>query len=382
MVVDSNSVTGMQDEELSIRGSLSESSLHELLASISRSKETGTLNFHDMGRWKAIYFKEGQIIFATSNIPDDRLGEYLIKKGKITVRQFLEGSKHVRPGKRFGAVLVEHEMLSSDELLAALQGHVEEIVYSLFDWVRGEYEFVIKDLSAEGPVTLNLNTEDVILEGIRRINDFTRIYAGLGSMDRVLQQSGNADNIIYKLELDSDESQILSLVNGTLKLEQVLALSFLSNFETLRILYALVAVGVLERGGEASEGGRKQLVEQEYELEEIVEHYNRNFGTVASYLQGRLGERAGEFADRIVAQVSEQHTALLEGIDLSTASRVDFDQLLANLGDSSHEAKKSALVEGLNELTYGLLLEIGRQFGREEQDKISAMIQSHSHQRS
>ncbi|MGH9461791.1 MAG: DUF4388 domain-containing protein, partial [Vicinamibacteria bacterium] len=154
----STNVIKMQDEELSIRGSLSESSLHELLASIGRSTETGTLNFHDMGRWKAIYFKEGQIIFATSNIPDDRLGEYLIKKGRITVRQFLEGSKLVRPGKRFGAVLVEENILSSDELLAAIQGHVEEIVYSLFDWVRGEYEFVIKDLSAEGPITLNLNT--------------------------------------------------------------------------------------------------------------------------------------------------------------------------------------------------------------------------------
>jgi hypothetical protein len=146
----------------------------------------------------------------------------------------------------------------------------------------------------------------------------------------------------------------------------------------LRILYALAAVGVLERGGEAGERGRKRLVEQEYELEEIVEHYNRNFGTVASYLQGRLGDRAGEFADRIVAQVSEQHSELFEGIDLSSASRVDFDQLLANLGDRPHETKKSALVDGLNELTYGLLLEIGRQFGREEQDKISAMIQRQS----
>jgi hypothetical protein len=372
------SVNEMQDEGLSIRGSLSESSLHELLASISRSKETGTLNFHDMGRWKAVYFKEGKIIFATSNIPDDRLGEYLIKKGRITVRQFLEGSKLVRPGKRFGAVLVEENILSSDELLTAIQGHVEEIVYSLFDWVRGEYEFVIKDLSAEGPITLNLNTEDVILEGIRRINDFTRIYTGLGSMDRVLRLSDNADNLMYRLELDADESQILSLVNGTLSLEQILALSFLPNFETLRILYALAAVGVLERGGETGEGGRKQLVEQEYELEEIVEHYNRNFGTVASYLQGRLGDRAGEFADRIVAEVSEQHSELFEGIDLSSASRVDFDQLLANLGDRPHETKKSALVDGLNELTYGLLLEIGRQFGREEQAKISAMIKGQS----
>jgi hypothetical protein len=368
----------IQDEGLSIRGSLSESSLHELLASTSRSRETGTLNFHDMGRWKAIYFKEGRIVFATSNLPDDRLGEYLIKQGKITVRQFLEASKLVRPGKRLGAVMVEQDILSTDELMAAIQGHVEEIVYSLFDWVRGEYEFVIKDLSAEGPITLNLNTEDVILEGIRRMKDFSRIYAGLGSVDRVFRLSDNADSLIYKLELDSDESQVLSLVNGTLSLEQILALSFLTNFETMRILYGLVAVGVLERGGEG--GGKTRLVEQEYELEEIVDHYNRNFGTVTAFLQQKLGDGAGEFADGVVAEVSKQFSPLFEGIDLSSAARVDFDQLLANLGEKPHDTKKALLVEGLNELTYGLLLEIGRQFGKEDQESISASIQSHSHQ--
>ncbi len=343
----------MQDEELSIRGSLSESSLHELLASISRSRETGTLNFHDMGRWKAVYFKEGQIIFATSNLPDDRLGEYLIKQGKITVRQFLEGSKLVRPGKRFGAIMVEQNILSPDELIAAIQGHVEEIVYGLFDWLRGEYGFVIKDLSAQGPITLQLNTEDVILEGIRRINDFSRIYAGLGSIDRILRVSDIADNLTYKLELDSDESQVLSLVNGTMNLEQILSLSFLSNFETLRILYGLVAVGVLERRGEGAESGKAFTVEQEYELEEIVEHYNRNFETLSTFLNKKLGDEAGEFADRIVAEVSKQCTPLFEGIDLSSAARVDFDQLLANLG-------------------------IGREFGKEERERISATIQASS----
>ena len=102
----------MESEELTISGSLSESSLPELLASISRSKETGILNFHDAGRWKAIYFKEGRIIYAMSNAQDDRLGEFLLKSGKITVRQFLEASKLIQPDKKLGAVLVEQGIIS------------------------------------------------------------------------------------------------------------------------------------------------------------------------------------------------------------------------------------------------------------------------------
>lgn len=357
----------MQAEELTIQGSLSEASLPELLASISRSRETGVLNFHDMGRWKAVYFKDGAIIFATSNLPDDRLGEFLLKEGKITIRDFLEASKLIKPGKRLGAVLVEEGILSPDELFLSINQHVVEIVYSLFDWSRGEYEFVMKDLSAEGPVTLDLSTEKVILEGIRRLRDFTRVYAGVGSVDTVLRQSDRAETLVYKLELDEDESQILSQVNGRLNVEQIISMSYLSNFETLRILYGLVAAGVLMRGAVVSEARVQEL---EYELEEIVDYYNRNFGTVYTFLQQKLGEEAGAFADKTVAEVSELFPQLFEGIELGSAGRVDFDQILANLGDKPHETKKVVLVDGLNELTYGLLHEIGRKFGQQDQERV------------
>jgi hypothetical protein len=364
----------MQAEELTIQGSLSEASLPELLASIGRSRETGVLNFHDMGRWKTIYFKEGQVVYATSNLQDDRLGEFLLKGGRITVRQFLEASKLIKPGKRLGAVLVDEDIISSDELFVAINQHVLEIVYSLFEWSRGEYEFVMKDLSAEGPVSLDLSTEKVILEGIRRLRDFTRVYAGVGSVDTVLRHTQAADSLVYKLELDEDESQILALVNGRLKVEQVLTMSYLTNFETLRILYGLVAAGILERGG--VEEAHSHQVEMEYELEEIVDYYNRNFGAVYAYLKEKMGDRAGEFADRTVSRVAEIFPVLFESIELGSAGRVDFDQILANLGDRSHESKKAVLVDGLNELTYGLLLEIGHQFGKREQERVSSSILS------
>ena len=45
-----------------------------------------------------------------------------------------------------------------------------------------------------------------------------------------------------------------------------------------------------------------------------------------------------------------------------------------NLGDKSHEQKKIMLVEGLNELTYGLLLEIGHELGQEEQERLTTDI--------
>jgi hypothetical protein len=369
-------MASMDSEELSIRGSLSESSLPELLASISRSRETGILNFHDAGRWKAIYFKEGRIIYAMSNAQDDRLGEFLLKTGKVTVRQFLEASKLIQPDKKLGAVLVDQGIITPDDLFVAIHRHAEAIVYSLFDWVRGEYEFVIKDLSAEGPMVLDLDSSNVILEGIRRLKDYTRIFAGVGPLETILRPTDQADALVPKLSLDEDESQVLSLVNGRLNVEQILAMSYLPNFETLRIMFGLLSAGVLDRGGSDSERGGLEL---EYELQEVVEHYNRSFEAVGAFLRGKVeDDEALSFTEEVMTDVAKQFPLLFEGVELGTAGRVDFDQLLQNLGDKPHEAKKAVLVDGLNELTYALLLQIGHRFGKADQEVVATTILSHS----
>jgi hypothetical protein len=365
----------VESEDLSIQGSLSESSLPELLASISRSKETGILNFHDAGRWKAIYFKEGRIIYAMSNAQDDRLGEFLLKTGRVTVRQFLEASKLIKPDKKLGAVLVDQGIISPDDLFVAIHRHAEAVVYSLFEWMRGEYEFVIKDLSAEGPMVLDLDSSNVILEGIRRLKDYTRIYAGVGPLETVLRPSEQADGLTHKLNLDEDESQVLSLVNGRINVEQILTMSYLPNFETLRILFGLLSAGVLDRGGTAE--SERWGIELEYELQEIAEHYNRSFEAVCAYLRAKVDDdEALAFTEHVLSEVAKQFPLLFEDVQLGTAGRVDFDQLLQNLGDKPHEAKKAVLVDGLNELTYGLLLEVGRRFGKAEQEAVATTILS------
>ena len=272
-------------------------------------------------------------------------------------------------------MLVEQGIITPDDLFVAIHRHAEAIVYSLFDWTRGEYEFVIKDLTAEGPMVLDLDSENVILEGIRRLRDFTRMYAGVGPLESVLRPSDNSESLIYKLSLDEDESQVLSLVNGRLNVEQILAMSYLPNFETLRILFGLLAGGVLERGG--SEEAEKRGIELEYELQEVVEHYNGSFERVCVFLREKIeDDDAVKFTDRVMGEVAKQFPLLFESVELGTAGRVDFDQLLQNLGDKPHEAKKAVLVDGLNELTYGLLLEIGREFGKSEQEVVATSILS------
>ncbi|HEY7820950.1 MAG TPA: hypothetical protein VIG29_22185, partial [Vicinamibacteria bacterium] len=89
-------------------------------------------------------------------------------------------------------------------------------------------------------------------------------------------------------------------------------------------------------------------------------------------------DEALAFTEHVMREVSKQFPLLFEDVELGTAGRVDFDQLLQNLGDKPHEAKKAVLVDGLNELTYALLLEVGGRFGKTVQEAVATTILSHS----
>src|SRR5262245_13214613 len=91
------------EEHLALKtteGSLAESSFCEVLAGLSRRRETGVLRVSGAAPSKSVYLQEGKIVFASSTDPDDRLGELLLTRGIIARDQLEEASNSLKPGKR------------------------------------------------------------------------------------------------------------------------------------------------------------------------------------------------------------------------------------------------------------------------------------------
>ena len=84
------------DGSLTLHGRIEESSVPELLKSVLSSGETGVLTFTSGEITKSIFMHKGKVTYARSNNPDERLGECLLVRGKITARQYLEASKLIR----------------------------------------------------------------------------------------------------------------------------------------------------------------------------------------------------------------------------------------------------------------------------------------------
>ena len=60
--------------------------------------------------------------FASSSSPDDRLGELLLRRGRLTFRQYADAGKAIVPGLRLGAILVELARLRAPDKAASTLG--------------------------------------------------------------------------------------------------------------------------------------------------------------------------------------------------------------------------------------------------------------------
>ena len=371
-----------EGEELTIKGDLETSSVPELLRSLLASGETGILTFRRDALVKTVYIREGRVVYGTSSDPDERLGENLLGRGKITARQYLQASNMIRPERRLGAILVEMEALEPEELMPAVEQHVRDILMDLVCWNRGDYELVMRDVDLravdlDNVVALNISTENLILEGIRRCRSWSQVLRGIGGdIDTVPAATGDTE-VLYKLDLSPEEQEVLAQVNGRSTVEQICQVSYLSDFETCRILWALLVLGVIwrEKAGEPRPAGEPGAPrEGELDLEDIVERFNQMFGRIYSFLEGRLATGVDEFMDAALEQVSRQYGKLFDGVDMRAYGRVDYEQMLANVADLPADQRKSLMVSGLNELVFVIQLAVRTRYGAEEAAVISGII--------
>ncbi len=133
-------------------------------------KATGILTVSGGEVKKCIYVKTGKIVFASSNSMLDRLGEVLVKTGKLK-RKDLERGVQLYNKKtgliKLGAILVENGFITSKELFGGLKAQVMEIIYSLFLLNEGDYQF--EQRLPSDIIQLHIDFQDLITEIIQRI---------------------------------------------------------------------------------------------------------------------------------------------------------------------------------------------------------------------
>jgi len=345
------------------RGSLKVNTLPEILHSICMSEATGMLVLQLYNIKKKIYFEEGKILFAYSNLKRDSLGDVLLREGIITLEQYIETSKKVVPGVRHGQVLLKEKIIDVNELVQAVQKQVQSIIFSVFDWSEGSFEFIKAEKKKES-IKLNITSSNLIFNGVKRITDFQVLNKVIGSLDNVIVKAPNFDKKLKELELTSEEMDIASFSNGK-KVREILRKSLLKDFDTVRILSGFITIDVLR--SIKQETYKLSLISGDFsEISYAIKIFNSVFEELFLFLSKRIGTISGNILIKYFNEVSGEFPDVFRDISPSISGKINEDIFKLNFVNSGKD--EEFFIRALFSLLTSYFRAIEESLGRNERD--------------
>jgi len=218
-----------------------------LVLELRKGRKTGTAFFEHETRIVKIFFRQGEIIFVSSNTDDDSISEFLLSTGKISRDHLDKASKiKAKSGKKIGSILFEMGVLTPQELVAQTKLQAKRNILSLFSWQEGRYRYEDGVLAGAEIVPFQMNTTELMLEGVRSL-DWQHIRASFPSMNTTIRKVNDPSPVFQSSDLDSAERTVLSLIDGKSSIQDLCNVSNLGDLKTLNAVYTLLALRLAEK---------------------------------------------------------------------------------------------------------------------------------------
>lgn len=224
-----------------MKGKLNDQPLAELVREISAKGLSGTLRLEHERAQTAIYFANGQVIYAASNIKTLRLREYVGKLGLPPAKELAERNAKLSD-LELAAKLLSSGLLRQKDVDALLEKLVIDVLRVALLWTDGNWEFNER-ARLNHPVRVNLDTPKLLREAAYRL-----------PLPFVAQRFRNPSEMISRTSEVSPtanflpaEGFLLSRLDRPISLEELVALSGLREPEAQRTIYSLALSGLLLR---------------------------------------------------------------------------------------------------------------------------------------
>lgn len=230
-----------------LKGTIDAIGFENLMQMLSANHQQGMLAITRGSEQKTLHLSPAGIrLLASSKASNKRLGDILLRAGKITPNDLSEAvSAQAKTGKPLGEVIVAGGLLSEDEMKRALREQVEEEIYDLLSWKDAAFEFYessLPDRTARDPlaeVVLDANVTSLLLEAARRSDELALIRRTIPSNDVVPAWITRPDlDIAFDMEPDQ-VAAVCVLIDERRTVRDIVAAATLTPYRTLRILYLL-----------------------------------------------------------------------------------------------------------------------------------------------
>lgn len=235
---------------MALVGNIRDFGLSDFLYLVDRGYKTGCLHLSRLDEAASLYFEKGKLITASRKDQAALLTDLLLHKGKLSaqqVQQALEAQRN-NGGASLSQVLTELNYITRDELQKVLQQHIEESVYLLFGWPDGEFRFEQNqhpELTA--PIMpVPLPVEHLIMEGVRRIDEWGRIKDRIPSTDMIVKFVEQPGDKAKGVQLAPEEWRVFARINGKDTLAEIAQKTTLTEFDVCRIVYGFLTAGLVD----------------------------------------------------------------------------------------------------------------------------------------
>ena len=351
----------LRAEHVSLYGTLEGFGIADLFSLLNMSRHTGLLLLIAGQAQKSIYFRRGEIVFAGSNLPEDRLGQVLYRTGKLSREALDEAERHVRPEQRFGAMLLERKLIDSSSLLWGVKYQAEEIVYSVFRLQRGSFFFFDGDFVEDELAAFSIDTNNVLMEGYQRVDELGLIGEHIRGHGTVLRPTGRKADA----KLSDRLMRVLALVDGRTTVEELVRATGWGEFNTFKVLYKLLKAGLVEVQDEAPRKPAASEDPSTREIQALVETYNRAFMLLRDVLRAKAVDvDLGRVFEVFRRAASDSTRSVFHGLVLGSSRRMSAEQLLDNVdhlllleaaslraGDPPADRRRKLVLQALSEWT-------------------------------
>jgi hypothetical protein len=348
-----------------------------LLAFGSLAERSARADRPDQLRRKSLYFRDGQVVFASSSDPAERLGPVLLRNGIVGREELERASRLVKSGRPLGQVLVDQGILDSGQLYEGLTLQVREILLGAFLEGEGEFAFLEGPHDEANAVKLQERTRDLLLEGMRRREEAEELARQLGGLGAVVTRADHPGR-----RLTDAEAAFLEAVDGIRTVAGVASASGLGLLGGLRAAASLVAAGALAPPDVPSVRARGE--EEVFSMSVSAapdfgpaparpfETYRRIFRRVFEALravQPEAQRRLNTYFDRL----SPKQRPVFEGVWMDADGDMDVEQILVNVdaaGTHKGAAARARALEALEDFLAFALFEAKNCLQRSEAEAL------------
>ncbi|MEX0907594.1 MAG: DUF4388 domain-containing protein [Gemmatimonadota bacterium] len=282
---------------MAIEGPLAELSLQDVLQLLELAHKTGVLTIRSdrLNDEAIVHFTRGAIVFAVRRRSTRRLGQLLIRAGKLTQRELDRALEIQRgdPARRLAEILLEMGSVGEEELERQLRFQMEETIYEVMPWDEGYFKFEERAEVGDQRLLARVRVESLLMEGARRIDEWTRLESKVPNPEAVPIMASNADREMTPLDLRSDEWEVLAEIDGNRDVRQLAADLGRSAFDVAKTIYGLVSTGVLEVSERYNRIPEMELKKACAEVESLLQSgKNEQALKLAAQLETSYPERA------------------------------------------------------------------------------------------